>query len=145
MIKLHLLQEIQYQTRREASNLTDCYRHVLDTMFTVPVGTEQCLAVSYTCEDSVQFKLECHAVKNPPTPQDKEAVDNIKAIPKVKNPAFCIETGTYEFEQLLILPQPAELTALLLRYCSAQSGLVYLRLLRENALEFIVQILVKSR
>lgn len=144
MIKLHLFQEIQYQRAYDALELDSCYASVIEGMFSIPIGSEICLSIAYSCNDSVSFKLLLKAEKDPPSPTDKDAADNGLPLPSIQNPAFQIERGTYSFEQLTELPTPGRLHSFLYRYCTARQGVLLLRLMRENAVEFVAQVLVKG-
>lgn len=144
MIKLHLFQEIQYQRAYDDLELDSCYASVIAGMFSIPIGSEICLAIDYSCDDFASFKLLLKAEKDPPTPEEKDAADNGLPLPPIQNPAFQIESGTYSFEQLAELPAPGRLHSFLYRYCTAQQGVLLLRLMRENAVEFVAQVLVKG-
>lgn len=144
MIKLHLLQEIQYQKTVNFDSLEKCYEALYNGLFDMPLMGEYCLSINYSCSDIVSFSLNCCAFKEPPTPEDKEAVDNLRPLKAIENPAFVLESKDYDFEQLMYLPQPESLQASLIKYCTKSSGVINLRLLRENVVEFVAQILVSD-
>lgn len=141
MIKLHLFQDIQYQKTSSESDLGSCYRSLFSNLFSITDGGEVCLEISYTCDDAASFKLITTAHKDPPTEEVKKAVDSGLPVPEIHNPAFSIPAGKYEFEQLIMLPEPSKLEGFLYHYCTSRSGTVFLRILRENAFSFVAQIL----
>jgi hypothetical protein len=142
MIKLHLFQDIQYQRKTEGLEMETAYSQLSQSLFSIPEGGEVCLHVSYNCGDSVSMDLTELASKDPPTLEDKIAVDSGMQIPPLDNPAFSIPAGEYQFEQLVILPEPGNLEGFLYRYCTKSTGSLYLRILRENPVSFVAQIII---
>lgn len=144
MIKLHLLQDIQYEKASPAGDLRQAYGALVSDLFSLPVGGEACIEILYRCRDSVSLETGVLALKNPPTPSVKDAVDNARPVPPVPDAQFSIPAGEYDFEQLTELPGEDRLTPFLLKFCTGKNGRLFIRILREHAASFAAQILAEG-
>jgi hypothetical protein len=139
---LHLFQELPYILDSQNPNdLPAAYSNMLNRIDRSEIGSEICLGLSSVL--SVLFT----GFQEPPTEEIKKAVENGEILPQRKKD-WAIERGDYHFVQLPITPTAEEIEQELLPYAEMQScdgsSLIYLRMVKENLLEVIVQILWKA-
>jgi hypothetical protein len=136
---LHLFQEMPYILDTEnPGNLLHSYGKMLDRIDNSAIGSETCIGLSSVL--TVLFT----GYQDPPTEEMKQAVEQGLSIPERKKD-WVIEPGDYYFVQLPLTPTAAEiekeLQPLVERQACDGSSNIYLRMVKENLLEVIVQVL----
>jgi hypothetical protein len=139
---LHLFQELPYILDSEnPSDLSSAYGNMLKRIDRSEIGSETCLGLSSVL--TVLFT----GFQEPPTEEIKKAVENGELLPQRKKD-WAIESGDYRFAQLPLTPTAEEIEQILLPYAAMQScdgsSMIYLRMVKENLLEVIVQVLWKA-
>ena len=109
---------------------------MLTHLDSAPTGSEACLHIS-----SVLTTLE-GGYQAPPGEEMRLAVEKGERHPHTKGD-FCIASGSYQFLQLPIEPQAKTITRKLEEILSDGPSVIYLRILKESAVELIVQLLFK--
>jgi len=134
---LHLLQDIPYIS---FSNLPKDGKKAIAMMLThldnAPTGSEACLHIS-----SVLTPLE-GGYQDPPGEKMRLAVEKGEIHPHTKGD-FSIASGSYQFMQLHIEAQAQTIAKKLEELLSDGPSVIYLRILKESAVELIVQLLFK--
>jgi len=101
MIKLHLLQELQYKNYEIDKKLSfpETFEVLNTKLQKIDSTGEFCVHCHYTCEDALNINVIEIGYKQAPTPEEKEAVDNLKPALKMKNPDFEIKIGDFKAYQ----------------------------------------------
>ena len=135
---LHLLQDIPYTS---FSSLPRDGEEAIAMMLThldsAPTGSEACLRLS-----SVLTTLE-GGYQDPPGEEMRLAVEKGEIHPHIKGD-FSIASGSYKFLQLPIAPQAEAIAKRLEEILSDGPPIIYLRILKESAVELVVQLLFKA-
>lgn len=115
--------------------LADAYLSVLSFLENEPTGSEACLVLSPSLTP-----IEC-GYQYPPDDEDKLNVE--KMLPeKEKAHDFAIDAGDYHLEQLEQIPEEGEIESKLAPYvASGSTHDFYLRMIKENALVVVIQLI----
>ncbi|AEV29725.1 hypothetical protein SpiGrapes_1932 [Sphaerochaeta pleomorpha str. Grapes] len=136
---LHLFQEMPYILDSEnAKTLFQAYGTMLERIDRSAIGSEACIALSSVL--TVLFSGH----QDPPDEVTKLAIEQGKTIPERKKD-WAIEPGDYNFVQLPFTPTAEqieeELQPLLERQACDGCSTIYIRMIKENLLEVIVQVI----
>ncbi|WP_320129087.1 hypothetical protein [uncultured Sphaerochaeta sp.] len=136
---LHLFQELPYILDTEnPRDLSLAYGDLLDRIDRSEIGSEICIALSPVL--TVLFT----AFQEPPTEELRQAVAQGLPHPKRKQD-ITIASGDYHFVQLPMTPTKEEVEQILLPLSEMQAcdgaSTIYIRMIKENLLEVIVQVL----
>ncbi|MCH3917643.1 MAG: hypothetical protein LKE40_09320 [Spirochaetia bacterium] len=122
----------------------DSYIRLLGKLDKSPSGCEATLQISYRHSDGIDFEIEKIGFAQPPEKAVQEAVAAGKEIPLPEH-NMEIPAGTYIFEQIPWLPNKESFESSLLSFSCApgfpNQGFFFVRLLKENSLEVIMQLL----
>ncbi len=135
---LHLLQDIPYVAFPDLPKDGEmAIEEMLRFLDNAPVGSEACLHIS-----SVLTPLE-GGYQDPPGEDMRLAVERGEKHPHKKGD-FSIEAGSYKFLQLPIAPEAEVIAKRLSQLLGDGPSVIYLRILKESAVELIIQLLFKS-
>lgn len=133
---LHLFQQIPYkQLSLPGDSLEACWQAALEKADTMETGCELCL------ETQPDLSVTRYGWADAPDEDDKNRIAEGIA-DKQKPHDFAIEPGRWRFEQLEYLPDRDEIRREMNPYVAERSaGPLYIRIIKENALELAVQLL----
>lgn len=147
-VKLNLFQPLVYN-KIEIENdrsANDIYSLLIKKLDTSPVGSEAVIAFEYTIDDSISINVISVGFANPPTQEVILAVEKGEEIPIGKHDLE-ISSGKYEFIQLPLLPQNKSLYSTFIPFIYSKTaqkkGTFHFRLLKENALVILSQIILR--
>lgn len=150
---LHLYQAIPYlfcKTQPVVSDIAAIYAVLLHMLDEAPVGSEACLRCEYErSEDGIRFSVRQTGWANPPDETMRRAVSEgaIQPTPATAETAFVIPAADYRFTQLPWTPEGSSLVMALLPFFATPAeihdaeGTFFLRMIKENMLEVVVQLL----
>ena len=146
MIKLHLLQELQYKNHKIEKDLSfpETFEVLINEIQKIENDGEYCVHCHYRCEDNLQIKVIEIGYKNAPTPKEKEIVDNLKPALKMKNPDFEIKVNDYNAYQFPIVLTKKNLIFNFIPLIKKNEGDFYFRMIKENAIQIVLQVLFTS-
>ncbi len=133
---LHLFQQIPYkQLSLPGDSLEACWQAALEKADTMETGCELCL------ETQPDLSVTRYGWADAPDEDDKNRIAEGIA-DKQKPHDFAIEPGRWRFEQLEYLPDRDEIRREMNPYVAERNaGPLYIRIIKENALELAVQLL----
>ncbi len=137
---LHLIQDMPYKDfSTSTSDLCQVYDQMLMWIDKAPTGSEACI------QTSSLLNVLRTGFQNPPTKEIRQAVEQ-GAVHPLQEKDFAIQPGSYTFFQLLGTPTKDEVVPLLEKTLAdiLQDGpcCIYLRLLKENDIAVIAQLLL---
>lgn len=151
---LHLYQAIPYlfckTVPMTANDIAISYDALLRQLDDAEIGSEACLACTYDrSEDVVKFSVTQAGWTNPPDEAIRRAVSEgaNQPVPTEEETAFAIPANDYRFTQLPWTPEGPSLVMTLLPFFAAPAealgheGVFFLRMIKENVLEVVVQLL----
>ena len=150
---LHLYQAIPYlfcKTEPAVSDIAATYGELLRMLDEEPVGSEACLRCGYDrTEDGIRFSVCQTGRANPPDETMRQAVSEgtLQPTPTAEKIAFAISANDYRFTQLPWTPEAPSLVMTLLPFFAAPAeaqdnkGTFFLRMIKENVLEVVIQLL----
>lgn len=148
-LKLTMFQPLPY-TRMEIADKSDIagtYSDLLKKMDDGLTGCESLMKFTYEFGDNITINLVDMGFAEPPTEEVRVAVLNGDTIPLPPHDME-LEPGKYELIQMPIPPQPKSLFSTFIPYlCSnmkQKKGTFHFRLLKENALAVLSQIILSS-
>jgi len=146
MIKLHLLQELQYKNYEIEKDLSfpETFEVLSKELQKIESDGEFCVHCHYNCEDTLKIKVIEIGYKNAPTPEEKEIVDNLKPALKMENPDFEIKIGDYDAYQFPIVLTKKNLIFNFIPLIKKNEGDFYFRMIKENAIQIVLQVLFTS-
>jgi len=146
MIKLHLLQELQYKKYEIEKNFSfsETFEILNNKLQEIESKGEFCIHCHYLCEDSLKIEVIEVGYKDAPTPEEKEAVDNLKPSFKMSNPDFEIKIGNYFAYQFPVVLTKKNLIFNFIPLIQKNKGDFYFRLIKENAIQIVLQVLFTS-
>ena len=146
MIKLHLLQELQYKKEEIEKNLSfpKTFELFNTKLQKIKNKGEFCIHCHYNCEDTLEIKVVEIGYRDAPTPQEKEAVDNLKPSIKMENPDFEISIGNYSAYQFSTILTKKNLIYSFIPLIQENEGDFYFRMIKENAIQIVLQVLFTS-
>lgn len=136
---LHLFQEMPYiLDSGNAKTLSQAYGTMLQWIDSAAIGSEACIGLSSVL--TVLFTGH----QDPPDEKTRLAIEQGNTIPERKKD-WAIEPGDYHFVQLPLTPTAEEIEGELQPIVERQAcdgcSTIYIRLLKENLLEVIVQVI----
>lgn len=146
-INLNLFQPIVYnkESNSLAQDIETAYLLLIKKLDKSKTASEACINIKYFCEDKISFEITEFGFADQPSKEVVEAVNKGEEIPLVEHDME-IPPGKYKFIQLPFLPTQENLFSTLMQItCSnnvKNSGNFYLRLLKENAITIIAQIIL---
>jgi len=149
-ITLNLIQPIIYnkETVIETQDIESLYQLLIKKLENNGVASEACLNIEYVNDDKISFKILEAGFAPTPTEAVIEAVKKGKESPLFDHDMEIIP-GKYKFIQLPFLPSQENLFATLMQIsCSqnfSQKGNFYLRLLKENSLVILAQVILNLK
>jgi len=149
-ITLNLIQPIIYnkETVIETQDIESLYQLLIKKLDNNGVASEACINIEYINNDNISFKILEAGFASTPTDDVIEAVKKGKEIPLFEHDMEIVP-GKYKFIQLPFLPTQENLFATLMQIsCSQnfnQKGSFYLRLLKENSLVILAQVILKLK
>jgi len=147
-IKLNLFQPLVYQSIaiEDRSDIEKNYKMLLKKIEDEPTGCEGVMKFSYLIRDNVKISLEEMGYAEPPTEEVREAVLNGEEIPLYEH-NMEIPEGRYMLAQYPIAPESNTLFSMFIPFiCNSttnKKGTFHFRLLKENALVILSQIILK--
>lgn len=151
---LHLYQEIPYLfcpiAPEPVDDIATVYSNLLQKLDDAPIGSEACLEGTYDrTEDAILFSVTKTGWANPPDETIRKAVQEgtLQPMPPQESIAFSIPANDYRFAQLPWTPEGNSLVMTLLPFFASpaevqdRGGVFYLRLIKENVLEVVAQVL----
>lgn len=146
MIKLHLLQELQYKNYEIEKDLSfpETFEVLGKELQKVENDGEFCIHCHYNCEDTLQIQVTDIGHRDAPTPEEKEIVDNLKPALKMENPDFEIKIGDYDAYQFPIVLTKKNLIFNFIPLIKKNEGDFYFRMIKENAIQIVLQVLFTS-
>jgi len=147
-INLNLYQPIIYNKERslQTQDIEKAYDFLIKKLDKNGIAAEACIKIQYNSNDSIEFNAEELGFAESPSQAVIDAVKEAKEIP-LENHDMEIKPGNYKFIQLPFLPTKENLFATLLQIaCSItkkNNGFFYLRLLKENSIVILAQIIIE--
>lgn len=149
-LKLTLFQPLPYTKMAIKDNkqdITKIYKSLLEKVDKEPTGCEGIMKFGFKYKDSIDISLLELGFADPPTEETRLAVLNGDTIPLPEHDME-IQPGKYQLIQLPALPQDNSLLSTFIPYiCSSlkkTEGIFYFRLLKENSLVVLSQIILTS-
>lgn len=147
-IKLSLFQPLVYNklTIKDNTNIDEIYSSLIKKLDDAPIGCEAVIAFNYTINDGISINIISIGFAEQPTEETRIAIEKGEEIPLPEHDME-ISSGKYEFIQLPILPQNNALYSTFIPFIysnsSQKKGTFHFRLLKENALVILSQIILK--
>ncbi len=146
-INLNLFQPIVYnkETILQPQDIESTYQLLIKKLDKSKTASEGCINIKYYSEDNITFEIEEVGFADQP---DQSVIDAIKKGEKIplKNYDMEIPCGKYKFIQLPILPTQENLFATLMQISCTNNlkseGNFYLRLLKENSIVILAQVIM---
>jgi hypothetical protein len=146
-INLNLFQPIVYnkETITQTQDIESAYQLLIKKLDNSKTASEGCINIKYYSEDNISFEIKEVGFADQPDQSVIDAVQNGEEIP-LKNYDMEIPPGKYKFIQLPFLPTQENLFATLMQISCSNNlkaeGNFYLRLLKENSLVIIAQVII---
>ena len=143
MIKLHLLQALQYEKTEYNDNqsFSETFDYFNNKIKKSKGGDEYCIHCQYSTLDNLEMKVIEVGYKAPPTLADQKAAANLTTFTKLENPAFEISPKKYLVNQFSIELTKENLFHNFICLLDKNEGNFFLRLVNENGSKVVFQAL----
>lgn len=149
-VTLTLFQPLVYTKEQltDKQDISQIYSALIKKLDDSEVGSEACIEFSYESNDSINIYAEKAGFALPPTEEVQKAVLEGEEIP-LPSHDMKIKEGKYKFIQIPILPEKENLFSVLIPFIctntSNKKGTFHIRLLKENAIAIIFQIILLEK